>query len=420
MIKSLALQGVGPAPELKVDFAPRVNVLTGDNGLGKSFLLDIVWWALSQKWSGHPAWPRRDALTAEIEICWTWYDETSKNRFEFGFREQEWLAFDSVLARSSALAIYIRADGGFSLWDPFRETAVSQRSSSLGHRLNGKEPAVYQFDAAQIWDGLRFEGASICEGVERDWVKWQEGQKPEFERLVRALSALAPPDEPLQPGRPMRVFLGEGFDRPTISTNAGEVPLVLASAGIRRVIALAYLLVWSISEHLVAARLTRREPLDRVVILIDEPETHLHPKWQRTILPSILSAIGSLSDFKVQMIAATHSPLVLASLEPSFDPDFDGLVDLRLEEQRLRAVPIDWRRRGDVNTWLTSEVFDLKSARSLDAEKALEEAAGVLSTETPDPERARAVDQRLRALLGDLDPFWIRWRHVGEKQGWLE
>ena len=52
MIEELSLRNVGPAPGMALRFAPRLNLLTGDNGLGKSFLLDIAWWALTRKWPG--------------------------------------------------------------------------------------------------------------------------------------------------------------------------------------------------------------------------------------------------------------------------------------------------------------------------------------------------------------------------------
>ena len=42
MIHYLEMRNVGPMDHLEVSFAPRLNLLTGDNGLGKSFLLDIV------------------------------------------------------------------------------------------------------------------------------------------------------------------------------------------------------------------------------------------------------------------------------------------------------------------------------------------------------------------------------------------
>ena len=45
MLEYLHLKNVGPAPEMQLNLSPRVNVITGDNGLGKSFLLDVAWWA---------------------------------------------------------------------------------------------------------------------------------------------------------------------------------------------------------------------------------------------------------------------------------------------------------------------------------------------------------------------------------------
>ena len=50
MLDHLALNNVGPAPEMDLNFARRVNLVTGDNGLGKSFLLDVVWWSLTGRW----------------------------------------------------------------------------------------------------------------------------------------------------------------------------------------------------------------------------------------------------------------------------------------------------------------------------------------------------------------------------------
>lgn len=44
------------------------------------------------------------------------------------------------------------------------------------------------------------------------------------------------------------------------------------------------------------------------VLLIDEAENHLHPKWQKRLIPSLRDLFPG-----VQIIAATHSPFVLAS-----------------------------------------------------------------------------------------------------------
>ena len=50
MLEYIHLKNVGPAAEMRMELAPRLNLLTGDNGLGKSFLLDIAWWTLTRRW----------------------------------------------------------------------------------------------------------------------------------------------------------------------------------------------------------------------------------------------------------------------------------------------------------------------------------------------------------------------------------
>lgn len=50
MLKHLKLTNVGPSSEMEIDFGERLNLLTDDNGLGKSFLLDIAWWCMTRKW----------------------------------------------------------------------------------------------------------------------------------------------------------------------------------------------------------------------------------------------------------------------------------------------------------------------------------------------------------------------------------
>ena len=40
------------------------------------------------------------------------------------------------------------------------------------------------------------------------------------------------------------------------------------------------------------------------IVLIDEIDLHLHPRWQRIIVPALLEAFP-----KLQFVATTHSPL---------------------------------------------------------------------------------------------------------------
>lgn len=62
MLERLELRHVGPAPQLEFDFASRLNLITGDNGLGKTFMLDVAWWALTRTWADSPALPHRGSV----------------------------------------------------------------------------------------------------------------------------------------------------------------------------------------------------------------------------------------------------------------------------------------------------------------------------------------------------------------------
>lgn len=50
----------------------------------------------------------------------------------------------------------------------------------------------------------------------------------------------------------------------------------------------------------------------RGVLLLDEAENHLHPKWQKVFLNNILTLFPNL-----QLIVTTHSPFIVSSIENS-------------------------------------------------------------------------------------------------------
>ncbi|MFH0902840.1 MAG: ATP-binding protein [Pseudomonadota bacterium] len=403
MIEYLKLKNVGPSVEMQAAFAPRLNVITGDNGLGKSFLLDVAWWALTRTWADNPALPTNGRNpTIEYRVLGkTRRADPVKSTFR---RADATWPIDPRRPPMPGIVIYVRIDGGFSVWDPARNY----------WRKDPGRPPAYHFDAKSVWEGLEVGGERPCEGLERDWVGWQEGQKPQFQVLKKVLEILSPAGEPLRPGPPKRLLIGEGRDRPTLLIGNDQVPVALASAGIRRVLALTYLLVWAWHEHRVSAELLKKPAEHRVVVLFDEPETHLHPRWQRTLIPSLLSALVELrkdSRTDPQIILATHAPLVVASLEPYFSTETDDLFLLRNESGTIRLTSGHWAKQGDATNWLVSEAFGLEQARSLEAEQAIEAAEAYMrGDELPEGLKTReAIHARLRQLLPGHDTFWPRW-----------
>lgn len=410
MLHYLKLQHVGPAPELDIEFAPRMNFLTGDNGLGKSFLLEIAWWVLTRTWAKLPAAPHRGTRYAPT-IQFRFESAASmsvdrESRFHRG--AQTWALEDGHLP-SSSLVIYAQADGGFSLWDPAR---YHWRKRQAAPDL----PRAFIFRPQEVWDGLPLDDPrKLCNGLIHDWAAWQREKGQAFDLLTRVLGRLSPsPEEPLVPGELQRVSIDDVRDHPTLQTPYGQqVALVHASAAMRRIVALAYLLVWAWTEHLRVAEFLGVKPTREIIFLVDEIEAHLHPRWQRRIVPALLDVVEALTgtqDVSLQLIAATHSPLVLASVEPYFDPARDALWELDLKDHHVELTRPPWRRYGDVNSWLSSEIFDLEEPRSIEAETAMRRALALLQAgQEPALAEVEAVDADLRKVLSDVDRFWVRW-----------
>jgi hypothetical protein len=413
MLEYLKLQNVGPAPLMEMSLFSRLNIITGDNGLGKSFLLDVAWWALTRTWAGNPALPI-NGKNPTIEYCVLGKTKKAGPVVSKFRRSDATWPVDARRPPMPGIVVYVRIDGGFSVWDPARNY----------WRNDPGRPPAYHFQAQDVWDGLVVGDERPCEGLERDWVNWQEGRKTQFEVLERVLNILSPVNEPIRPGPPKRILIGEGRDRPTLLIGEDVVPVALASAGIRRVLALAYLLVWAWHEHRVSAELLNKPVENRVVVLFDEPETHLHPRWQRTLLPSLLVALDELrkgSKPEPQVIAATHAPLVVASLEPYFDADKDDLFLLQQTDKTISLTGGHFAKQGDVINWLVSDTFGLRQARSLEAERAIEAAEAWMRQDLdglPDDLRTEeAIDEELRRMLPGHDPFWPRWVVWAREQG---
>lgn len=411
MLEGLKLEGVGPSPRMSFSFAPRLNLLTGDNGLGKTFVLELAWWALtSQEREPLPALARRDwPGKASVEASLV---RDAGDRYHFSQTIPPFPFNPGGFSAHQGLTLYARVDGSFSVWDPIRNNPHWQ--SRMQAPLS-----EYEFSREELWDGLEQNGRVVCNGLIRDWVSWQLRRSEPFERLRRVLRVLSPDEqEPLTPGEPARIAIDDVRDIPTLEMPYGTVPLTHASAAVRRIVGLAYLLVWAWEEHQRAAELLREETARSVVLLVDEVEAHLHPRWQRLILPSLLSVASELRpDVKVQILAVTHAPMLLASVEPHFDPEQDALFMFDLVGSEVKVTRADWRPRGDANAWLTSEVFDLKEPRSVEAEEAITRAKAALKDPQLPLEKVREIHNELYRLLKDTDPFWPRWLVRAEAAG---
>lgn len=112
----------------------------------------------------------------------------------------------------------------------------------------------------------------------------------------------------------------------------GEIPLDISqlSDGERSFLAI----VCDLSRRLALANPQIDNPLlGEGVVLIDEIELHLHPRWQREVTEKLRTTFP-----KIQFIATTHSPFVIQSLREGELINLDGDVDFEPAGRTIEEV----------------------------------------------------------------------------------
>ncbi|MFB2516022.1 AAA family ATPase [Lysinibacillus sp. OTC-L20] len=93
---------------------------------------------------------------------------------------------------------------------------------------------------------------------------------------------------------------------------------------------------------------------DGSLVLIDEPETHLHPKWIRDYVSKIFEIIG---DKQCHIIIATHSPLIVSDV-PS-----ECIIALKKDYNQVSQVVLQESTLGMSYDTLLKDIFGLSFSK---------------------------------------------------------
>jgi hypothetical protein len=145
-----------------------------------------------------------------------------------------------------------------------------------------------------------------------------------------------------------------------------KTPLALVSSGYRSVLAM----VCDIFEGAISKSDKDLVPLDEIdaVILIDEIEAHLHPKWKMQIMGSLRRVFP-----KATIIATTHDPLCIRGMHEGEVVVLSRLRNEGSDHEMPSFVQI-WTELPNVETMtieqlLTSDLFAMFSTDSPAAER---------------------------------------------------
>lgn len=131
------------------------------------------------------------------------------------------------------------------------------------------------------------------------------------------------------------------------------------------------------------------------VIMIDEPELSLHPKWQQRII-DVYRKIGKNN----QIIVATHSPHILGSVEKEniiiLNKNDEGKIEV-LKGKNL------YDSYGQTTDRILEDIMGLKTTRNPEVFKNLEEIRNMVDKNKYDEPEFKEKYNYLRKILGSTD-----------------
>ena len=153
----------------------------------------------------------------------------------------------------------------------------------------------------------------------------------------------------------LRTIEMEDTPRLVVDKNGTTLDLVQLSDGEKGILALLLDLTRRLGQVHADAEFPEKEP---AIVMIDELDLHLHPRWQRTIAKTLLETFQS-----VQFIATTHSPQILGEVPA-------GQV-IQLENHEIKHV---WQSFGMDTNWLLKNVMhgDIRNSEVDAAMKSIE------------------------------------------------
>lgn len=315
--------------ERTFDFTPSFNLLAGENGSGKTAVLEAIALSLNEWY-----WDSLDHITYEIKR------EDARLLVQQAGTE---LTFEEVypvsiraLGRVGDERVEWEISLGGPMMDPTRADELTRLALEVDRRVRkGKSvvlPLIAYYGTGRLWleeeeeeaetqDGdrselSRFEGyreamnpqcspRGLIRWLKRqEWITFVEQNASELYRVVkRAMAGMVEgaTDVRYDPRREgVVLFFADREPQPFENLSDGQRN-VLAMAGD------------------IATRMARLNPhlgeraLEETpgVVLIDELDLHLHPRWQRHLVEDLRRTFP-----RIQFVATSHSPFIIQTLRP--------------------------------------------------------------------------------------------------------
>ncbi len=381
-ISKLVLENFRCFKDLEIEFHPKLTVIVGNNGVGKTSILD----GLAQLFGGFlKRLPRVQGIGssphdlrivaagklapafrcyAEADISYEMEVMHLNSPEEFGEDAFRWSGArlrDQSPATRKAMLNTMRRDNiiGWKQINWFADQLVQAENDDAYYEMPlfayyGTDRAVFDTPLRRRNFKTEFARFDSLAGALNptanfkrvfEWIHAKENEEareqknrrsfdysdPELDVVRDAITKFFPEfNNPRTEIRPLRFVIDWSEDGKTLPFDLNQL-----SDGYRTTLAL----VADLASRMVEANppsKVRINPLEtQAVVMIDEVDLHLHPAWQQEILPKLCSVFKN-----TQFIVTTHSPQVLTTVEAKSIREIvwhDGRVNISIPEFALGA-----------------------------------------------------------------------------------
>lgn len=421
-IHELSLTNYRSFQNLDLTFDPRLTVLVGANGAGKTAILEAISAALGtflatfDGIAGYHLTPKdarltrlkpdKPAMTPNFPVkvvargvwddtCHDWYRSLESLKGRTTTKDARPL---SDYAKTLIQAVHSGKDiklpilayyGTSRLWKEGKfikpKKKAFRESQFVGYRQCMERASSYKEFADWIGQAamaIAQNKARVEEGIPSDPIA------ETLETLVRSIQKAT--NEVLKPVNWSDIFYSHAAQEVTAThPTLGVIPISQLSDGVRNMVSLIMDVAYrccrlnpDLKEH--AATETEG------IVMIDELGMHLHPAWQQEVVGRLLKAFP-----KIQFIVTTHSPQILSTVDSQsiriledqkiYQPQ-QGTKGAQAQRILKSVFGVDPRPQKDENAILLKEYLDL------------------VYQDKWDNDRARKLRLKLNEIFGKFEP----------------